>query len=303
MIVEQDNLIEVPGGTIWSQIIFAQDCQTRMPLIVLHGGPGSVHNSLKYALRSLAKYFPIIVYDQLGGGNSKLNNLDKVANSLWQVTRFVEELQCLIDFYKLNSFNLFGTSWGASLALEYYFTRSNNKIKHLILSSPLISTKMWINDIQHLKSKLPDHIQNALNLGELTKQTNTKEYKDAEAFFENKHLLCKDVLNGEQLRVLDEELGKFNLDAYEYMWGINEFYPSGTLMNFDRFNDLKRIQVPVLFTCGEFDEVRAETLELFNNEVPDSQIFVFKNCHHKPAFEKPQEYCRIVKQFLDKQIS
>lgn len=36
----------------------------------LHGGPGSAHYKMKWSIKELAQQFPIIFYDQLGGGES-----------------------------------------------------------------------------------------------------------------------------------------------------------------------------------------------------------------------------------------
>lgn len=48
----------------------------------------------------------------------------------------------------------------------------------------------------------------------------------------------------------------FNSSAYNYMWGPSEFYCTGTLLNYERREDLAKINIPVMFTCGQFDEAR-----------------------------------------------
>ena len=146
MYSRQEVMINVPGGQVWSELIYNESTKHKPALVCLHGGPGSTHNGLKFGLAKLAKFFPIIFYDQLGGGNSSLPDAEGERADLWQVERFVSELACVIEYYQLDEFNLFGTSWGSSLALEYLFSEYLPKPQRLILGSPLISTGMWLED-------------------------------------------------------------------------------------------------------------------------------------------------------------
>jgi len=40
MLTETTNIITVPGGKVWSQILVDENVAGKPPLIVLHGGPG-----------------------------------------------------------------------------------------------------------------------------------------------------------------------------------------------------------------------------------------------------------------------
>jgi len=154
--IELDNIIEVPGGKIWSQMIYTEASKNLTPIIFLHGGPGSTHDKLKWGLRDLVHERPLIFYDQLGGGKSLSISDGMGSGLLWSIERFVAELDQLIRFYELNQFILFGTSWGASLALEYYFSnQTSGKPVVMILNSPLVSTKMWMEDAEKLKKGMP----------------------------------------------------------------------------------------------------------------------------------------------------
>ncbi|HEV1997981.1 MAG TPA: alpha/beta hydrolase, partial [Candidatus Dormibacteraeota bacterium] len=61
---------------------------------------------------------------------------------------------------------------------------------------------------------------------------------------------------------------------------------------------LPQLQMPVLFTCGEYDEALAETVEKHRRLVPGAQLHVFKGAAHASFFEVPDEYRRVVASFL-----
>ncbi len=80
----QEGYIPVTGGLVWYQAVNPGD---GIPLLTLHGSPGSPHDYLE-PLERLANERPIIFYDQLGCGKSARPD----DTTLWQRNRFVEEL-------------------------------------------------------------------------------------------------------------------------------------------------------------------------------------------------------------------
>lgn len=294
----QESIIDVPGGKIWSELVYNEATKNNPALICLHGGPGSTHNGIKFGFEKLAEFFPIIFYDQLGGGNSTLIDEDADYDSLWSIKCFVTELATLIEFYQLEKFNFFGTSWGSSLALEYLFSEYSLKPQRLILGSPLVSTKMWLEDANILKQQMPAEIYQCMLDCEYNDTTSTDEYKSAMDQFYNRHVLRKSELNDEQLSYLAENPSHFNLDAYHSMWGPSEFYVTGSLIELDRFSDLQNITIPTLFIGGEFDEARPETLALFQQQVEGSQLVIIPGASHCGYVEAPEQYSAAVKDFL-----
>lgn len=300
MITAKENYIDVPGGKIWSQIISPEASKENLTIVFLHGGPGSTHDKLKWGLNSLADKYTLIFYDQLGGGKSALcNSANK--SDLWTIERFVAELDCLIRFYNLDKFILFGTLWGASLALEYYF--SNSVVKKptaLVINSPLVSTKMWMEDANRLKQAMPVEIYQTMLECEKSGDTLSAKYQGAMQAFYDKHLLQPSFLNEEQLALIKDTAKLFNEAAYLHMWGPSEFYATGTLVDYDRYEDLTKIDIPVLFSCGEYDEATPESLYKFHQKLPDSYYEVMAGCSHQAYFEKPEEFCQRLKPFLEK---
>jgi proline iminopeptidase len=97
--------------------IYAMDWGNKkatLPIIRLHGGPGSMAKN-----RHLELYNPyeqrVIVFDQRGCGRSlpygalENNTTDKL----------VEDISKVADHFKIDQFILTGSSWGSCLALAY----------------------------------------------------------------------------------------------------------------------------------------------------------------------------------------
>jgi len=88
----------------------------KIKVLLLHGGPGFSHDYFECFEDFLPKEgIEFYYYDQLGCGNS-----DAPADtSLWNLPRYVEEVEQVRKGLGLDNFYLLGHSWGSMLAMEY----------------------------------------------------------------------------------------------------------------------------------------------------------------------------------------
>ena len=283
----KQGFINVPGGPVWYKVSGNGE---GLPLLALHGGPGST--SCTYSLLDpLGDQRSIIRYDQLGSGRS--GRPDDL--SLWKVDRFVEELDVIRKKLKLEKFHLLGHSWGAALAGAYLLEKGTTGVASVIFSSPLLSTPLWIEDANYLRSQLPQGIQDALNFHEMANTTDSDEYRDATRVFYDRHLT-----RGEAKEKAECDGAPWNQVIYEYMWGPTEFHATGNLVDFDLSHRLHTIDIPVLFLTGEFDEARPETISKFHKMIPGSEFIVIGGVAHASLSRAPDNYRRILEDFLDK---
>ncbi len=281
------GFIEVPGGPVWYRV---SGTGPGIPLLILHGGPGG--RICGYSrLDVLGKERPIVRYDQLGSGRSGRPD----DPSLWTVERFVEELHTVRQQLGLDEMHLLGHSWGGSLAAAYVLEKGTHGIASVILSSPLLSTRMWIEDANFLRSQLPEDVQRTLTEHEQAGTTDSDEYQAASDVFYERH-----VYGGERAESPPEcdgaPPGRF---VYETMWGPTEFHATGTLIDFDVTDRLHEIDVPVLFIAGQFDEARPERVAEFQKLIPGSKLVVILDAAHGTLSKKPDEYRSILENFLD----
>ena len=285
-LTEDEGYVEVTGGKVWYKIVGSG---TATPLLLLHAGPGAPSSYLK-PLEQLADERPIIFYDQLGSGNS-----DRPSDqTLWRIERFVEELAQLRNALGLKQVHILGHSWGTMLAVDYMLTKPSGVVS-LILASPCLSVPKWIEDANMYRSALPKETQKILRQHEEAGTTDSEEYFNAIMEFYKRHVCRLDPWPAE----VENAFSQLNMDVYRTMWGPSEFYATGTLKDYDRTGQLSEIIVPTLFTAGRHDEATPKTTAWYQSLVPNSKLEIFEDASHITMFEKPNQYCQVVKDFLN----
>ena len=282
-----EGYVNVRGGKVWYEITGQGD---GIPVITLHGGPGSTHFGLE-PLRALGENRPVVFYDQLGCGNSDRPD----DTSLWCMERFVEELHTLSEALGFEKFHLLGHSWGTMLATDYYLTHPSG-IVSLVLSSPCISIPRWIEDCNIYRKQLPVEIQAVMDHHEAAGTLDSEEYGNAEKEFNRRHVMRLDPIP-EAVAKGRQERGTV---VYNTMWGPNEFFMDGNLRDYDRSGDLHRISVPTLFSCGRVDEAAPATVEWYASLTRNAEFTVYENSAHMPYWEETERYISVVANFLNK---
>ena len=155
-----EGFVPFRGFRTWYRVIgdLAQPGgPAKLPLLVLHGGPGESHDNLQ-PLEELADTGrPIVFYDQLGGGNSDQPN----DPSLWSVELFLDELATVRQELGLDHIHLSGYSWGGMLAMEYALTQPEGLASLNLASSPA-SIPQWIAGANRLRKELPQEVEQTL---------------------------------------------------------------------------------------------------------------------------------------------
>lgn len=288
--MEDDTVghIEVNGGNVWYRITGKGP---GIPLLVLHGGPGS-KSSDSDPLRQLGTDRPVIQYDQLGSGKS-----DRPTDtSLWTVERFVEELEQVVEALGLEEFHLLGHSWGTMLAASYLF-KNPKGVRSVIFSGPALDAQRWERDQRNLLKEFPKDIRETIERSECEGTTDSAEYNEAMTAYYKRHMCRVDPWP----EGLVEDMKQMNHQVYNYMWGASEFTVTGTLKHFDATDRLGEIKIPALFTCGLYDEATPEATEYYAGLVPDAEVHVFENSSHMPGIEEPEAYVEVVREWVNRQ--
>ncbi len=281
-----EGFIPVEGGRVWYEM---SGVGGKTPLVFLHGGPGFPPYKFE-CLKQLADQRPVVLYHQLGCGKS--DRPDDA--SLWTVDRFVEELNIVKEELGLQRLHLLGHSWGAALAAQY-LKKFPEGVESVTLASPLLSTPKWIEDANRLKATLPHRVQEAIEANERDGTTGSDEYKKAMKQFEKRYLCRLSRLPKSAQRTTQEA----NFDVYETMWGPSEFFCTGNLKNLDCEQDLTNIKIPVLYTCGRYDEATPGTVASFKEITPGSQMVIFENSAHHAEIEEEPKFISTIRNFLN----
>ncbi|TDJ45067.1 MAG: prolyl aminopeptidase [Gammaproteobacteria bacterium] len=84
------------------------------PVVFLHGGPGAGSNAAVRRFFDPARY-RIVIFDQRGSGRSR-PHASLVDNTTWHLVADIEQLR---QHLMINCWQVFGGSWGSTLALAY----------------------------------------------------------------------------------------------------------------------------------------------------------------------------------------
>jgi proline iminopeptidase len=278
----------MPDGKVWYEVYGSGN---KTPLLLIHGGPGGIGSCTMSSIKAVSDDRSIIFYDQLGCGRSEITT----DTTLWELPNFVRNLDRLIDSLEINKVHLLGHSWGCAIAIEYYLTQKPHKIKSIVLAGPYLSTKLWIQDANYLRSQLPDSIQQILDYHEDRSTIDSEEYLSATYYFISKY----NIRTNPCPKFPECSGSIYNKSIYNYMWGPTEFYATGKLIDYDTIDRLEEVDVPVLLIAGEYDEARPETVEQIQKLFPNAKLKVIKDAGHSSYIDKPEEFNIIVRDFIE----
>ncbi|MGZ6356339.1 MAG: proline iminopeptidase-family hydrolase [Ktedonobacteraceae bacterium] len=289
-LLEQEGFVPVDGFRVWYRSIGGGGDQERIPLLILHGGPGAPHDYLEN-LESLATQTQkVIFYDQLGCGRS--DHPDDP--SLCQISRFADEVGIIRKELGLERVHILGQSWGGMLAIEYALRQPSGLIS-LILSNTASSIPMWVAEANRLRAELPAEVNATLIRNEMEGTTTDLEYTQAMEVFYLRHV-CRVSPMPEFVQRTFDNMGY----VYNYMNGPSEFHVIGVIKDWDRTDRLSEIHIPTLILSGRYDESTPMINEVLHRGITGSEWVIFENSSHLSHVEEPELYMQTVRAFLDR---
>jgi proline iminopeptidase/L-proline amide hydrolase len=288
---DRELMVPVQGGRVYVRVN-GPLAGPRLPLVMIHGGPGSTHSFALEAL-ALADERAIILYDQLDSGRS--DRPEDPRN--WTVDRFASELEPIRAALGVPRWHVLGASWGGTIALEYG-ARRPAALDALILQSPLVSTRSWLADAALLRRGLSAEVQAELVRCEARRPPPRARCDAATDAFYAQYLAREPRSAARTAYAPPGDRGR-NQHLYEAMWGPSEFRSSGSLRAYDGEPLLARLDGHrTLFVVGQYDEARPQTALGFVRRVPGAELAVVPGGGHAILNDRPDEMNAIVRAFL-----
>ncbi|OCX50715.1 proline iminopeptidase [Mucilaginibacter sp. PPCGB 2223] len=279
--------ITTPKGkfNIWTKKI---GNNPKIKLLLLNGGPGATHEYFECMESYLpAEGIEMIYYDQLGCGNSD-NPKD---TSMWELPRFVEEVEQVRQALKLDSTNfyLLGHSWGGILAMEYALKYQKN-LKGLIISNMMSSCPDYGKYGEEVLAKQFDpKVLARIREIEAKKDFDNPEYMQLlMPNFYAKHI-CRFPVD-QWPEPVNRSLGKLNHSLYVTMQGPSEFGIGGNLTNWDRKAQLKNITVPALSIGAQYDTMDPKHMQWMATQFKNGSYLYCPNGSHMAMYDDQLTY-------------
>ena len=264
----------------------------KAPLVLLHGGPGSTHNYFEVLDKIAETGRQVIMYDQIGCGNSFVEGHPELFNA----DTWIKELIELRKHLGLGEIHLLGQSWGGMQTIWYALEYKPKGIKSYILSSTLSSAKLWEEEqkrrISYMSKEDQEALLGAVEIGDYS----SKEYNDALGRFMN--MYCAGEVTGESPECLRRPK-KSGTEAYIVGWGHNEFSPTGTLAGYEFTDRLHEIKEPCLITSGSIDLCSPYIAKVMYDRIPNSSWELFQFSRHMPFVEETEKYMDVLTKWLD----
>jgi proline iminopeptidase len=261
-------------------------------LFCLSGGPGLTCDYVRDSHSVMADMgYRVVIHDQLGTGAS--DHPKDLA--LWNLPRFVEEVETVRKALKLERMHVLGQSWGGTLGFAYALAYPE-AVKTLISANGVVNNPLHLLHLERLRSALGAETVAMMARHEADGTTDHPEYQGAVAILNYRHLCrCQDWP-----APLKRSFDGLNMDIYRTMWGPNEFTCFGALKVSNFIDDLHRIKQPTLLITALHDEIAPPVAQEMKQLLPNAEIKVFPNSSHTPFFEEPAAYFAVLKNFLDR---
>lgn len=277
------KLIQIDGRyNVWTKKIG----EGKIKVLLLHGGPGFTHDYFECFEDFLPKEgIEFYYYDQLGAGNSDI----PTDTTLWNIPRFVEEVEQVRKGLGLDNFYLLGHSWGSMLTMEYLQKYQNN-VKAAILSNMTSGMKSYVS--YNKKQKIDFLTKRELATFDSLDRLKLYDSPKYQSLLMDK-LYTKSICRmpvKDWPEPLMRAFKKANHSIYVQMQGVDEFHVTGNFKNWEMWDKLPNIKVPVLVIGGLYDEMNPEDMKREGRLLPNSRTYLCPNGSHLSMYDDQKNY-------------
>lgn len=296
------------------QFITIRGRDTSNPVIVyLHGGPGSPDSSMAYKFTNkLIDDYTVVCWDQRGCGRTYVKNqkIDK-DNETVTFDQAMDDLDVLTNYLKdrfgTEKVIIMGHSYGSVLGSTYAYEHPENV-------SAFIGIGQFVNFESSAEYEYMDALEKAQAAGDdTTKLTEAyeiyKREKTVDAASQMSEYAAPYHEAPREKNTILAALVSPTLSSEDVLWYKNvtsyeKFMKyCGTLMDYTKTVNLRESQteysVPVLFISGECDWNCAVPDMIDYAELVGARYELIDGCGHYVHNDDPDEFARIVKDFLN----
>lgn len=275
---------------------------SKVPLIVLHGGPGAPGRDLQVLAMLYHDHgIPVLLYDQIGCGESTLLPERVDDKAFWTEDLFLAEIDNLRQHLKIERFDLLGHSCGGMLATLYTLMQPKG-LRKLIIASSMASEDLRLKQRASYRESLSQEKREFMATCEREGHKDSSEYKAAADELARLHFFRP----AEWPLELKETFNYLEKDSTvgKTLYGDQELVNTGTRRSYNtipRLHEITEKTVPggVLLTNGHH-ELNDEAMSPFFSSIHARVKWVrFANSAHFPHLEETEAYNKALAEFLN----
>ena len=284
------DYITVNGTRLWYE-----SEGTGRALVLIPAGPGVSHGYFHPHLAPLAQSQRVIYYDAFGTGKSDRAQGDQK----YTFSRDVENVEGLRKALGLGEIDVLGHSYGGMVA-QAYALRYPQAVRRLILADTswggAMSQAHRDNALSELRNQYPEIYERVAKVHDQGFPTCSKKYQDAYDAPPGFLLFYDNSAFQELIRTAappdSKVLCAIEGDDYDFVAGPE-------ISKLDFHAQLKDLNMPMLIISGRFDRGMLPRYAVqFKTYAPKAQFVMFEKSGHFPFVEEPDEFIRVVKDFL-----
>jgi pimeloyl-ACP methyl ester carboxylesterase len=251
----------------------------RPVVLVVHGGPGFDHSTIKPPFDPLAEVAQLVYYDHRGQGRS-----DRDETENWNLDQWADDLRALIDVLGVEKPIVLGLSFGGFVA-QSYASRHPDRLHKLILASTVARA-------------VPQLMFDAFGRfgGERARAAAEGFWGGPSPEAAIEYLTtCMPLYNQSQP---DPDVLKRAIVNLEVMSHFSD--PGGEHWSFDFREALSQLRCPTLVTAGALDPITPmEAIQELASCIPKEhlQFETFANCGHGVHQDDPRAF-DLMKEFI-----
>jgi proline iminopeptidase len=276
---ENGTTFEAKSATIYYEVLGSG---AGTPLIVVNGGPGFDHTyeHVSSAWDVLAKKRRVIFYDQRGTGRSPA-----AKGQTYTLADQINDLEDLRAHLGADRIELLGHSWGGYLVMAYAAQHPEH-ISHLIIvdsAAPKFKDTIFLFD-----NVFPEGIERQQSVS-FAEEMGDKGASDTD-LREYFSMLFYSPQNRDKFLA--------TVSPGVYRKDINEAVEKD-IERFDLNPEIRKFRFPTLVITGRYDmNVAPVVAYKIHQTIPGSNFAVFERSGHLPFFEEPDEFVRVMEEFL-----
>lgn len=238
-------------------------------IVVVQGGPGAGMNSVLPSLIPLAQHFVLVLYDQRGGGRSEL----PTDTSQLKAHYFIEDLEAVRKFFKLNKMNLLTHSFGSVLVASYG-RKYPGQIQRIVFHGATGPRRSQAAKIYQKKAELSDTT--------MLKQSYKLLYMLLNGTAADPLAACRDYeAITQKLAEYRGEFGKpmgstcfDSPEAVRYYYRYTAQLTPRSFGNWDFTTGLEAVSAPVLVVFGQNDTLEIAAQREWRQSLPNSRLLL-----------------------------